>query len=295
MPPKKITTQPTDLITGLDMTQKKATTTVPDVPVRLVFAQAINNLSTCCEHFTEAVNVFNKITPSRISELDMLLDSKKVEQTDVIAQLERDLKTKQMEIDMKLDAKKVEHTEAIAQLERELKTKLLEIDAKLGQKKYEYDEAINKLERDVKNKQLETENQLKEFHMEACKDIAASHDYTVITTEEYTKLETSVKSLESSVKLLTEDMEGDIKEHVQLEKKIIEDNCKHELTNMTLNHRAETAELLALTKQQEKEITVLNAQIENMKYEIGEQRKLTKEIANASSKSQINQSFGKEK
>ena len=44
-----------------------------------------------------------------------------------------------------------------------------------------------------------------------------------------------------------------------------------------------------------KEIAVLNTQIENMKYEIGEQRKLTKEIANASAKSQINQSFGKEK
>ena len=117
----------------------------------------------------------------------------------------------------------------------------------------------------------------------------------VITNEEYTKLESSVKSLESTVKSLTDGMEADIEEQVETQKKVIQDNCKHEITNMTLNHRAETAELIALTKQQEKEIAVLNTQIENMKYEIGEQRKLTKEIANASAKSQINQSFGKEK
>ena len=266
MPPKKITTPVTDSIIDSISAPKKVSVSAPDVPVRLVFAQAINNLTMCCDKFTEAVQVFDKITPVRINELDMLLDSKKVEQTEIIAQLERDLKTKQMEIDMKLDTKK-----------------------------YEFDEAINKLERDVKNKQLETENQLKEFHMEACKTIAASHDYMVITNEEYTKLESSVKSLESTVKSLTDGMEADIEEQVETQKKVIQDNCKHEITNMTLNHRAETAELIALTKQQEKEIAVLNTQIENMKYEIGEQRKLTKEIANASAKSQINQSFGKEK
>jgi dynactin complex subunit len=61
-----------------------------------------------------------------------------------------------------------------------------------------------------------------------------------------------------------------------------------------LNHKAETAELIAQNKQQLKEIEFLNKLIANLTNEVSEQRNLTKEIAKASSKAQINQSFTKD-
>jgi hypothetical protein len=45
--------------------------------------------------------------------------------------------------------------------------------------------------------------------------------------------------------------------------------------------------------QQNKEIEMLNRTIETLKHEIAEQRLLTKEIAQAGSKSQITQTIGK--
>ena len=64
------------------------------------------------------------------------------------------------------------------------------------------------------------------------------------------------------------------------------------LHNQSLSHKAEIASLSAQVEQQVKEIAVLKETISNLKHEIAEQRSLTKEVAIASSKSSIQQSFG---
>ena len=58
-------------------------------------------------------------------------------------------------------------------------------------------------------------------------------------------------------------------------------------------YKTATAEMKAQFNQQNKEIEMLNRTIETLKHEIVEQRLLTKEIAQAGSKSQITQTIGK--
>lgn len=67
----------------------------------------------------------------------------------------------------------------------------------------------------------------------------------------------------------------------------------NEIKTMELTHKANNAQLVAQVEQQKKEISVLNSTIENLKNEIKEQRELTKQVAMASSKSQITQTIGK--
>ena len=70
---------------------------------------------------------------------------------------------------------------------------------------------------------------------------------------------------------------------------------KNETSTMDLDltHKANNATLQTQVEQQKKEILVLQQTIEGMKAEIREQRELTKEVAQASSKAQITQSIGK--
>ena len=81
---------------------------------------------------------------------------------------------------------------------------------------------------------------------------------------------------------------------IELEKLILQDKLKQDSMTKDLNHKAEIAELIAQNKQQLKEIEFLNKLIVNLTNEVSEQRNLTKEIAKASSKAKINQSFNKD-
>lgn len=65
------------------------------------------------------------------------------------------------------------------------------------------------------------------------------------------------------------------------------------LNNAQLTHKDEIAELGASVKQQEKEIINLNETIHNLRHELSEQRKLTKEVAEAGKQAPINLSTSK--
>jgi len=67
---------------------------------------------------------------------------------------------------------------------------------------------------------------------------------------------------------------------------------ENEKKMMSLTSDVKNADLKAQVDQQIKEIAVLKDQIDNMKHELSEQRALTKEVAQASSKGQISQNFG---
>jgi len=68
---------------------------------------------------------------------------------------------------------------------------------------------------------------------------------------------------------------------------------KSETTTIELTHKANNAATQAQVEQQKKEIQVLQSTIENLKSELKEQRELTKEVAQASSRAQITQTIGK--
>jgi len=63
--------------------------------------------------------------------------------------------------------------------------------------------------------------------------------------------------------------------------------------NCQLEHKAETAQLKAVSEQQQKEIKSLETTIKNMQAEIAAQRQLTKEVAEAGKQGSIQQTFGK--
>lgn len=69
---------------------------------------------------------------------------------------------------------------------------------------------------------------------------------------------------------------------------------KNEVAISDLIHKANNAEIKAQVEQQKREIEVLHNTIDNLKNELAEQRALTKEVAQASSRSQITQKFGKD-
>ena len=63
---------------------------------------------------------------------------------------------------------------------------------------------------------------------------------------------------------------------------------------MELENKANMADLVAQVKQKEAECKNLYQTIDTLKEEIREQRQLTKQVAEASSKSQISQVIGKQ-
>ena len=78
------------------------------------------------------------------------------------------------------------------------------------------------------------------------------------------------------------------------EKTKYDTELKRQKLEQELTYKTQTAEMKAQLDQQKREVDLLNKTIESLKSEISEQRQLTIEIANASSKAQITQNFKKD-
>jgi hypothetical protein len=179
-----------------------------------------------------------------------------------------------MDLDMQIHSKKSEMEDLQTAAEAAYKAKCLQ------------------LENDFNNSKLDTMQKIREFQLEACEEFASSHEQMLIKKEEHTKMSETIETLTEKVTSLEEKMAEEIESAIKKEKQLHHIQLKQELNTMELNHKAITAELVAQTNQQKREVEMLNNTIENLKHEIAEQRNLTKEIAKASSKSQITQSFG---
>ena len=148
------------------------------------------------------------------------------------------------------------------------------------------------LENDFNNNKLDTTQKLREFQLDACGEFANKYEHVVIKEEEYAKMSDTIDSLTTQLTSLQEKKEEELDSAIKKEQQLHHIKLKQELNTLELNHKVITAELIAQTNQQKREVEMLNNTIENLKHEIAEQRNLTKEIAKASSKSQITQSFG---
>ena len=229
---------------------------------RLVLAQSTNKFAMCGDNFTEAVQLFNTLNATKINELKMALESKAQEYDDIICAFQQEIKTKQHENEIKYNIKK-----------------------------YEYDESIKQFDRIRVTKQIDTHEQLKTFHIEACQKIANKNNSILIINKDYQKLRQNISCLEAEFSKLITKKNNIIKNRISCEKKIIQDNHKYEMTKVNLVHREEIAELMAFIKHQKREVEILKSTSTTMKQEIIEQRLLTKEIAVASSGSNIQQKF----
>ena len=216
-------------------------------------------------------------------------------------QLQTDMKTKteQLQTEMK---NKFEQLQTILKAET-LQTamdslmsfgsvKLSELDIQIEAKKLEYHDMTQQLETDFKNKQIQTAQQLNEFKQKACEEIAKQYNLMLVKKEDYEELETKANTANDSLQELENTFDDKLKSGIDHERNAFKNQQDQRVSILDLTHKAATARLEAQCDQQKKEIEILNKTIDNLKHEIAEQRNLTKEVAQASSKAQIKQKIG---
>lgn len=246
---------------------------------RIQLAQAINNLTIKSEQFMEALKSFETFKEN-IAQLDIQIEAKKREFKDAINNLELSYnnKTKNLENEY-------------LELNKHLQSKYQEINKRLES---DYQDKNKNLQNEFKNNQIDVKQKLSEFKIKACEDISKEFSMMLIKNEDHKNLLNNVHKANQEL----EELKKSFSEQCNLirnEEKIkYQQQIKLEVTTLELNHKANVAELRAQVEQQKKEIDVLQKTIDNLKHEIAEQRNLTKEVAQASSKSQINQKFGKD-
>ena len=233
---------------------------------RLQLASAINNLGYQSKILSDALN--NNSLLSAVNKISELTNEK-------LSQL-----------DIQIEARKQEYAELLQKVESEYKhrTKTLESD---------YHTKTKTLESDFKSLQIETKQKLTEFEMKACRELSSKNGMIVIEKIENDKIVAEKNQALKELKELKDTFNSKITENFTIERRTYEARLAQEKLNADLTHKAHTAELTAQVSQQIKEIAMLNKTIENLKFEIAEQRNLTREVATAGSKGAITQNIGK--
>lgn len=245
---------------------------------RLQLAQAINNLVFKGDAFTSALEQLNEMTTERLTELDLQIESKQQEFESLIKKIE------------------LEHSSKVSSLQQEYLTLEKELTTNYENNKKDlernYENKTKELELNLKNLQIETNQKLREHKLKACATMAAENSMLLVEKSDNDKLVSEKNNLMSELKQLKENFENKLKSEVGAEKGKFQALLQQEKTTMELTYKMQTADVNAQVSQLQKEITVLNKMIDNLKVEISEQRALTKEVANSASRSAINQTFG---
>ena len=164
------------------------------------------------------------------------------------------------------------------------KERLVDLDLKIETKKQEYHDLTLQLANQYKDVEIKLKQNLQEKKLEAAKEVLAGLNMTAIDTSEHTRVLAELEQLKTTTA-------QQLQAAVEAEKNQGKAACAQAQHHQQLTHKAETASLVAQVEQQVKEIGVLKDTIGNLKHEIAEQRALTKDVAVASSKSSIQQSF----
>ncbi len=247
---------------------------------RVIFTKALNNFANVSKDLNIAIDFWKEITTDKIQEIIIQIESKKKEYNELIENMEKEYLQKEKDLSDKYKDKEKNFETKYNNIKNDF---LLELN---NNKKEN--------EQKIKNLKIDTEQELKEFQIQACEEIAIKNDYKLISLNEYEKIESELKVTKDKLIENENSFNDRVLEKIELEKQILQDKLKQDNLTKDLNHKAEIAELIAQNKQQIKEIEFLNKQIDNLTNEVSEQRNLTKEIAKASSKAQITQSFSKE-
>jgi hypothetical protein len=177
-------------------------------------------------------------------------------------------------------------TAALDSLQQFSKEKLLELDMKIETKKKEYQDLCVQMENSFKDTEIKMRQNLAENKLQAVKEVLAGLDMISIKTSLYEELNKNMDQVKK-------DFADQLTNAVKAEQEKGTSALKQATMNMELSHKADVAALKAQVDQQKNEIIVLRDTIQNLKFELAEQRNLTKEVAIAGSKSQISQSFAK--
>jgi len=245
---------------------------------RIQLIQAINNFTIKGEQLMESIKSFDTFR-EQIAKLDIQINAKKQEY-DEMEQTANAVHTQKMK---KLEAE-------YSDLNTALQSKYNTTNKKLES---EYEDKSRKLANDFKNSQIEIKQKLAEFKLKACEELAKENSMVVIKSDDLVGLQQNVAKTNGELDTLKKAYDKDIDKVRQEEKTKYTTQLDNEKKILQLNANVTNAEMKAQIDQQVKEIQVLKSQIENLKHELSEQRALTKEVAQASAKAQITQSFAK--
>ena len=174
---------------------------------------------------------------------------------------------------------------AMEELNTFSKERLVDLDLKIESKKQEFQDLTTSLENQYKDVEIKIKQNLQENKLVAVKEVLSSLNMMYIETAEHSRMVSELDGLKTTTV-------AQLSAAVDAERSSGKAALTQALHNQSLSHKAEIASLTAQVEQQVKEIAVLKDTISNLKHEIAEQRSLTKEVAIASSKSSIQQSFG---
>lgn len=245
---------------------------------RLQLAQAINNLVFKGDAFTNALEQLHELTNERLTELDLQIESKQQEFVKLTQKIEseHEMKTKFLESEYDMLEKKLEN----------------KYEAEKDELEKSYENRSKELELNFKHEQIETNQKLREYKLKACKELATENGMLLVEKSDNDKLLGEKSALANELKQLKDKYDTTLKAEVSAEKNKFDALLKQEKTTMDLTYKMQTADVNAKVVQLEKEVTVLNKMIDNLKNELAEQRNLTKDVASSASRSAINQSFG---
>ena len=267
---------------------------------RIHLAQAINNFTLKSEQLMQEMKNFESFRES-VAKLDLLIGTKKQEYSETNELLEKSHKMQVMRLESEFKEIDKKLKQQYAELNKKLESDYVDLRKKMES---DYADKTKKMESDYADKTKILANTYEDALIESKRKIAEDKSkYCELYAKELKMKfirEDEHKELMGQVQKAVHDF-NDLKKtfDAQCDKVRTEENKKYaaqmktELSTMELTHKANNASLQAQVEQQKKEIQMLQQTIESMKVEIKEQRELTKEVAQASSKAQITQTIGK--
>jgi hypothetical protein len=174
-----------------------------------------------------------------------------------------------------LTSKQDAFIKAIDVLENFKAETLTSLDLQIDAKKLELNALSEDYKHQMKSGEIETDQYLAEYKYNGALEVLKKSNEIPIGISELNSLRTELEKLRED---RSEELEA-------LKKKERERSAKElnaVLNNSQLKHKAEIATLTASVDQQKKEISTLQSTIQNLQHELAEQRKLTKDVAEAS-------------
>lgn len=267
---------------------------------RIHLAQAINNFTLKSEQLMQEMKNFESFRES-IARLDILIETKKQEykETNESLELNHKFQVKKLESDYAEMSKKLksDYDDLRKKMETEHfdKSKKLESENLERAKKLE-SEFVDKrkaLTNTFEDSQIDIKRKIAEDKSKQCEIYAKELKMKYIKEDEHKSLMEQIQKTLQDYNELKKSFDKQCDQIRTDESKKYNAQLKNETTTLELTHKANNATIHAQVEQQKKEIQVLQQTIDSLKSEIRDQRELTKEVAQASSKAQITQTIGK--
>lgn len=198
-------------------------------------------------------------------------------------------------LDLQIETKKNEYEQTIKELDnnynekkKESESNHLDLVKKLNS---EYVDKKKQLDNIYEDSVIDIKRKMNDNKTDCCEKYAKELKMKFIKEDDHKQLTDTVTKALNDYATLKQNFDKQCDTIRTEEQKKYDALLKSEMKTAELQNKATNASLQAQVEQQKKEISVLTSQIENLKDELREQRLLTKEVAQASSKSQINQTI----